>query len=153
MRKALLPLLAVPLVMVACSKTTAAPTTTKAVASPSTQTPPVPFPSGPPNTSVSAAPANAKYACEYLTAAVDQLSSDDQSVNKAVGLTLSGVGSTLAASANNPAYTKLNRDARALLVEVVRLQVQLKIERRSLNASEYPASFGPTVRTLDADCR
>jgi hypothetical protein len=110
------------------------------------------FPSGPPNTAAAAAPTNARYACEYLTAAIDQLASDDQSVNGAVASVQSSVDSALAASANDPAYTRLTTDAKAFLVDVVRQQLQLQISGRVIEASKYPASYRDAVKAVEADC-
>ena len=110
------------------------------------------FPSGPPDTAAAAAPTNARYACEYLTATIDQLASDDQFVNRAVASVQSSVDSALAASAHDPAYTRLTNDAKAFLVEVVRQQVQRQISGRVIEASKYPASYRGVVKAVEADC-
>jgi hypothetical protein len=112
----------------------------------------VPFPSGPPNTSLAAASTNARYACEYLAAAVGQLSSNDQSIDKAVALATLGVTSALNASAHDPAYNKFRTDADALLGNVVRLKLELQLDGRPLHASKYPASYRKTVKAVHADC-
>ena len=152
MSKRLLTLLTVPLVLVACSKTTAAPTTTMATTSTSPLTPQLPLVTGPLDTSAMAAPTNAKYACEYLTAAAGQLSSNDQSVDRAVTFATSGVTSALNASAHDPAYNKLRTDAEALLEDVVRFNVELQLDGRAVVASKYPASYRKSVKAVHADC-
>ena len=115
LRKPFVALLAVPLLFAACSKATNDPSTLKSTIPTTAQTPPLSFPSGPTNTAESAAPTNARYACEYLTAAVGQLSANDRSVNQAVALVQSGADSALAASANDPTYRKLKADSLSLL--------------------------------------
>ncbi len=152
MKKLVPTLLAVPLVLVACSKTAGTAATSRVSESTTTQTPQIPSPSGPPDTSAAAAPTNARYACEYLIAAVDQLSSNDQSVGQAVALATSGVNSTLDASAHDSAYKRLRADADAFLANVVRLQLQLELDGKIVHASKYPASYRETVKAVQADC-
>lgn len=152
MRKPLPTLLAVAIVVVACSKTAGAPAASGVSASTTAQTPQIPTPSGPPDTSAAAAPTNAKDACEYLAAAVSQLSSDDHSVSQAVTLATSGATSTLNASVHDSAYKRLRSDADAFLVAVVRLQIELQIDGTIVHASKYPASYRGAVKAVEADC-
>lgn len=147
-RKAFLTLLLVPLTLVACSKTRATPTTT--TTAPTTAK--VPNLTIPSNTSAAAAPTNAKHACEYLNAAVSQLSSDDHSVSQAVAFAQSGVDSVDAAWVNDRTYNKLRVDAEAFLVEVVRQQVEQHVTGRVMKASSYPASYRHAVKAVAADC-
>jgi hypothetical protein len=116
------------------------------------QTPQPPFPSGPPNTAAAAAPTNAKDACEYLKAAIDQLSLDDKSIDRALVFAESGVDSALNASAHDPTYTKLRTDADAFLAAVVRQQLLLQIDGGVVEASKYPASYRDAVKAVKADC-
>ena len=143
-------LLASPLVLVACSKVTTASNPPQTTAPATVHTP---LPSGPPNTDAAAAPTNAKYACEYLTAAIDRLSSDNRSVDHAVASVQSGVDSALAASVNDPSYAKLKADAMTFLEDVVRFQVQRQVSGRTIDASKYPTSYRATVKEIKADCR
>jgi hypothetical protein len=123
-----------------------APTTTQ------TTTPEPSIPGVPPNTAAAAAPINAKYACEYLTRAVSQLSSNDHSVDQAVALVQSGIDSALAASVDARTYTKLRTNAEAFLDEVVRLQIQRQISGRTEDVSRYPASYRDADKAVAADC-
>jgi hypothetical protein len=118
----------------------------------STLTPQLPFVTGPPDTSAKAAPTNGKYSCENLTAAVGQLSSNDQSVARAIAFATSGVESAQAASANDPAYNKLRTDADAFLEDVVRFHIELQLDGRAVVASKYPASYRKSVKAVHADC-
>ena len=152
MGKAFLTVLTVPLILVACSKTNAAPTTTQTTTPTTSKSPNLTIPSGPFDTAATAAPTNAKYACEYLLAAVREMASDDRSVNQAVAFTQSGVDSVDAAWVNDRTYSKLRADAEALLVEVVRQQIQLRISGRAVDASKYPVSYRDAVKAVKADC-
>jgi hypothetical protein len=153
MRKTFLFMMVAPVVLVACSKMSAAPTATQTTTAPtSVQTPKLPFTSDPPNTAAAAAPTNAKDACEYLEAAIQQLSLDDKSIDKAVVFAESAVDSGLSASAHDPSYTKLRTDADEFLVNVVRQQLQLQIGERVVEASKYPASYRHAVKAVKADC-
>jgi hypothetical protein len=149
-------LLTVPLLFAACSRTPADPNTSRLTAPATEQTPPMSFPSGPTNTAGSAAPTNARYACEYLTAAVGQLSTNDRSINQAVALVQSGADSALAASANDPTYGKLKADSLSFLEDVVRIQVQQDIQQHigvgAIDASKYPGTYRKTVKEIKADC-
>jgi hypothetical protein len=150
MRNTFLMLLIAPLGLVACSKMSAGPATTQIPTAPTTvQTP---LPSDPSDTAAAAAKTNAKAACEYLKAAISQLSLDDKSIDQAVAFAQSGVDSTLNASAHDPKYSKLRANADQFLVEVVRQQVQLRVSRRVVEAFKYPASYRDAVKTVKADC-
>ncbi len=151
--RVVLTLVATPLVLVACSKDTTASNPPQATAPVTVPASKLPSPTGPPNTGAAAAPTNAKSACEHLTAAIDQLSSDDRSVNQAVSSVQAGIDSAIAASTNDPSYTKLRADGVAFLVDVVRLQVQRQVSGQPADASKYPASYRETVNEIKADCR
>jgi hypothetical protein len=141
MARTLCAVLAIPLVLAACSPTVATPATSIAPA-PS-------VPSGPPDSAPAAAPVNAKFACEELLAAANLLSSGTGSA-QAASLSRTGVVFARASAVNDPAYDKLTDDGRRLAAFAARRTLLLLLSGGALGGSK-PSNLAP-IRAVEADC-
>jgi hypothetical protein len=134
-------LVALPLLVAACSPT---------AATPATSIPPPPsVPIGPPDTGATAAPADATFACRELTAAASLLMSGT-GFAQAASWSRTGLAFATASAAHDPAYVKLSNDARSLAAFAARRTLLLLLSGGNLGGSK-PTNVAP-MRAVERDC-